>query len=324
MLNYLLSFKSDSSPIQVQQGQGCPVIVLAVEPALPQVSVYALLEVDSLHQALARVFEPQLDRAGDALADRYRLGLYRDLAPFLDQLETRLPDCLILQDGPNFDSLIMKLRQRSILLPVVILEANLPISEPTIYTSDFAPLRRYHSAERFIDATAIAHIDQSIDQAIAQFLRLTPPIPLTRPIDSSQSPLQAQQRRLANKLQERLRYLGVYYKRDARQFLRSLPASQAQATFAELKTLYQQIILSYFAENDSLNALIDEFVSIAFFADLSVTQVVEIHMELMDSFFKQLKLEGRSEEILVDYRLTLIDVMAHLCEMYRRSIPRES
>jgi circadian clock protein KaiA len=103
-----------------------------------------------------------------------------------------------------------------------------------------------------------------------------------------------------------------------------LPASQAQATFAELKTLYQQIILSYFAENDSLNALIDEFVSIAFFADLSVTQVVEIHMELMDSFFKQLKLEGRSEEILVDYRLTLIDVMAHLCEMYRRSIPRES
>ena len=43
----------------------------------------------------------------------------------------------------------------------------------------------------------------------------------------------------------------------------------------------------------------------------------------MEEFSKQLKLEGRSEEILLDYRLTLIDIIAHLCEMYRRSIPRE-
>jgi len=46
-------------------------------------------------------------------------------------------------------------------------------------------------------------------------------------------------------------------------------------------------------------------------------------MDLMETFAKQLKLESRSEEILLDYRLTLIDVIAHLCEMYRRSIPRE-
>ncbi len=281
--------------------------------------------MDPLHQSVAQLFAPKPSRDGDALADRYRLGLYCESASFLSQLETRLPDCLILQDGPNFDLLVRQLRQRSILLPVVILETHLPTSEPTIHTSDFAPLRRYHSAELFIDIAKLPQIDQSIDQAIAQFLRLPPPIPLSRPADrSTQSPLQAQQRRLASKLQERLHYLGVYYKRDVSQFLRHLPASQAQATFAELKRLYQQIILSYFAETDNLNALIDEFVSIAFFADLSVTQIVEIHMELMDSFFKQLKLEGRSEEILVDYRLTLIDVMAHLCEMYRRSIPRDS
>jgi circadian clock protein KaiA len=47
-------------------------------------------------------------------------------------------------------------------------------------------------------------------------------------------------------------------------------------------------------------------------------------MELMDEFSKQLKLEGRNDDILQDYRLTLIDTIAHLCEMYRRSIPRES
>ena len=44
----------------------------------------------------------------------------------------------------------------------------------------------------------------------------------------------------------------------------------------------------------------------------------------MDEFAIQLRLEGRSEEMLLDYRLTLIDTIAHLCEMYRRSIPRES
>ncbi|MFM8293222.1 MAG: circadian clock protein KaiA, partial [Microcystaceae cyanobacterium] len=55
----------------------------------------------------------------------------------------------------------------------------------------------------------------------------------------------------------------------------------------------------------------------------SVSQILEIHMELMDEFSQQLKLEGRSEEILLDYRLVLIDILAHLGEMYRRSIPRE-
>lgn len=62
----------------------------------------------------------------------------------------------------------------------------------------------------------------------------------------------------------------------------------------------------------------------SFFADVDVAQIVEIHMELMDDISKQLRLEGRSDEVLMDYRLTLIDTIAHLCEMYRRSVPRES
>ena len=44
----------------------------------------------------------------------------------------------------------------------------------------------------------------------------------------------------------------------------------------------------------------------------------------MEEFSNQLKLEGRNEDILLDYRLTLIDIIAHLCEMYRRSVPRET
>ncbi len=49
-------------------------------------------------------------------------------------------------------------------------------------------------------------------------------------------------------------------------------------------------------------------------------QIIEIHMEVIDEFAQQLRLEGRSDEALLDYRLTLIDILAHLCETYRCSI----
>ncbi|WP_315862008.1 hypothetical protein [Picosynechococcus sp. NKBG042902] len=83
------------------------------------------------------------------------------------------------------------------------------------------------------------------------------------------------------------------------------------------------MVLSYFSGDLPTNQAIDQFVNQAFFADVSVSYILETHMKLMDEFAQQLKLEGRSEEILLDYRLTLIDIVAHLCEMYRRSIPRE-
>jgi len=132
-----------------------------------------------------------------------------------------------------------------------------------------------------------------------------------------------QQQRLADKLKERLGYLGVYYKRDAKQFLRHLPPQEARELWDTLRLLYRDIVLNYFENSSHLNSLIDEFVNLTFFADIPVTNIVEMHMELMDEFSKQLKMEGRSEDILLDYRLTLIDTIAHLCEMYRRSIPRE-
>ena len=59
----------------------------------------------------------------------------------------------------------------------------------------------------------------------------------------------------------------------------------------------------------------------AFFSDLPITRAVEIHVNLIDEFWKQLRLEGHKNDFLQDYRLALLDVMAHLCEMYRRSIP---
>jgi len=115
----------------------------------------------------------------------------------------------------------------------------------------------------------------------------------------------------------------LYYKRNPQLFLRHLSRTEQQKLLANLKLEYRQIVLKYFSQEKNLNQKIDNFVDKAFFADISVSRIVEIHMELMEEFSKQLKLEGRSEDVLLDYRLTLIDVIAHLGEMYRRSLPRE-
>lgn len=85
----------------------------------------------------------------------------------------------------------------------------------------------------------------------------------------------------------------------------------------ELKQDYHQIILRYFT-NSNVKIEIEEFTDKVFASNIPVPLIVQIHIELIDEFAKQLKLEGRSEEILLDYRLTLIDILAHLCEMYRR------
>jgi circadian clock protein KaiA len=116
----------------------------------------------------------------------------------------------------------------------------------------------------------------------------------------------------------------VYYKRNPNDFFRNLSATDQEKFLQELSEEYRLILLEYFNQATEVNSRIDQFVTEAFLADLSVSQIMEIHMELMEQFSQQLKLEGRSDEILLDYRLTLIDVVAHLCEMYRRSIPRKS
>ena len=98
-------------------------------------------------------------------------------------------------------------------------------------------------------------------------------------------------------------------------------SDQTQATFIqELKDDYRKIVLNYFASTSVKP--IESFTNKVFYSNIPVPQVIQIHMELIDDFSKQLKLEGRSDEVLLDYRLTLIDILAHLCEMYRRKIPK--
>jgi len=244
-------------------------------------------------------------------------------------------DCLILAAGSELPQLITWLHGQAIVLPLIIIRCD-ALAEDAHLAEDVsgpgsAPFY-YHLAEVLIDQTQVEAVEEYIDRAIAQFLNLSPVCRLGNaflavdlaPELADETALLFQQRRLTEKLKERLGYLGVYYKRNPNNFLRHLPPEQRQELLKKLKADYREIVLCYFADDGHLNQRIDDFVNTAFFTDIPVSQVVEIHMELMDEFSKQLKLEGRSDEMLLDYRLTLIDAIAHLCEMYRRSIPRES
>lgn len=89
----------------------------------------------------------------------------------------------------------------------------------------------------------------------------------------------------------------------------------------QIKSEYRQILIKYFTNDINLKEKIDKFINAAYCASIPIPQIIEIHMELVDEFSKQLKLEGRGDysSLLLDYRLTLIDMLAHLCELYRRS-----
>ncbi|MEA5565832.1 KaiA family protein [Anabaena sp. UHCC 0399] len=93
-----------------------------------------------------------------------------------------------------------------------------------------------------------------------------------------------------------------------------------QVLLQQLKSDYRKILINYFTTDKTLKEKIDKFINVVFCANIPVPQIIEIHMELIDEFSTQLQLEGRSDETLLDYRLTLIDILAHLCEAYRCAI----
>lgn len=239
-------------------------------------------------------------------------------------------DCLILEWSPQWQGLVNKLQQNLVSIPtlIIISDEQCPVVQPSLTE----PSENYilSSTEVQLKGQQIHLIQGYIDKAISQFITHAVTTRLTDESSSVDTPTELtnfivrQQRRLMDKLHERLGYLGVYYKRNPKNFLRNLSKADRQKLLEQLKSQYRQIVLSYFANDKNLNNKIDEYVNTAFFGDIPVTRIVEIHMDLMDNFSKQLKLEGRSEDVLLDYRLTLIDTLAHLCEMYRRSIPRES
>jgi circadian clock protein KaiA len=261
--------------------------------------------------------------------DRYTITVVNELEALVSLLTKtqNAQDCLVIFENviPDVEAVIDHLGMLNIFIPtILVLEDLYEQSDPHYEQSES---KDFYRASISINFAQIQDLPTIIDQAINTFIKISPQVRhqvyVNIPHSAASESLSVQQQRLARKLNERLGYLGVYYKRDSRLFLRNLSPEDRKEYLERLKNIYRSIILEYFLEkSDDLNQKIDEFVNLSFFADISVSQVLEIHMELMDEFAKQLRLEGRNDEILLDYRITLIDMIAHLCELYRRSIPR--
>jgi circadian clock protein KaiA len=260
---------------------------------------------------------------------RYTITVVTELEALVSLLTKtqNAQDCLVIFENviPDVEAVIDHLGMLNIFIPtILVLEDLYEQSDPHYEQSES---KDFYRASISINFAQIQDLPTIIDQAINTFIKISPQVRhqvyVNIPHSAASESLSVQQQRLARKLNERLGYLGVYYKRDSRLFLRNLSPEDRKEYLERLKNIYRSIILEYFLEkSDDLNQKIDEFVNLSFFADISVSQVLEIHMELMDEFAKQLRLEGRNDEILLDYRITLIDMIAHLCELYRRSIPR--
>ena len=221
-------------------------------------------------------------------------------------------DVVLLQQGAfsrdQFDGLIRK----GLMLPAVLV-------------GDVSGRLDYHEAEVHLPGDQLEQLTYSIDAAVSRFLRRGHAAAAgggEAGGDGQAGPSTHSERwRLPNRLKERLGYLGVFYKRDPSRFLRHLAPQERQELLSSLERTYRDLLISYFRDPAAANQALESFVHTAFFSDLPITKAVEIHMNLIDSFGKQLKLEGHKNDFLQDYRLALLDVMAHLCEMYRRSVP---
>lgn len=251
---------------------------------------------------------------------RYELDDLGSQADPLGALERRRDafDVVLLQQGAFSRDQLEGLIRKGLLLPAVVV-------------GDVSGRIDYHEVEVHLPGDQLEQLTYSIDAAVSRFLRrgLAPAGSSAEAGGGGEgqagpqagAPVTSERWRLPNRLQERLGYLGVFYKRDPARFLRNLPQLERQELLASLERTYRDLLISYFRDPAAANQALESFVHTAFFSDLPITKAVEIHMNLIDSFWKQLKLEGHKNDFLQDYRLALLDVMAHLCEMYRRSVP---
>lgn len=188
---------------------------------------------------------------------------------------------------------------------------------PAVVVGEMKGTVDYHPEELHLPGDQLEQLSYNIDAAISRFLRQGRADGRSDEGDRSTEAVW----KLSSRLQERLGYLGVFYKRDPSRFLGSLPKEERDELLQSLQRTYRDLLISYFRDPAAANQALESFVNTAFFSDLPITRTVEIHVDLIDGFWKQLRLEGHKNDFLQDYRLALLDVMAHLCEMYRRSIP---
>lgn len=218
--------------------------------------------------------------------DRYDLHILNsasELGGFVVNNKENL-DCLIILKNDLSIPIINEFYEQGLILPVIILEPdNLETPSLIEHNSNPIPLElttdtpignhTFHTAEVKLTLNRLNHINHYIDKAITQFLHLAPSCSITenpgnqnthKKIEEKQNFLLLQQRRLAEKLKERLGYLGVYYKRNPSYFYRHLSQTEKEEFITQMSEQYRQIILDYFNQENEVNQAIDQFVNQAF------------------------------------------------------------
>ena len=242
---------------------------------------------------------------------RYHLETFAVDADPVAMLDARREDfdAVLLEQGALPRATYQLMVERGLLLPAVVI-------------GEVTGRIEYHDAEVHLPQDQLEQLSYSLDAALSRFLRRG--LLSAAPIAPGTPEGQADDRwKLANRLKGRLGYYGVYYKRDPSRFLAHLPQTERKELVASLRRTYRDLLISYFRDPAAANQALESFVNTAFFSDLPITSTVEIHMDLIENFSKQLKIEGIKSDFLQDYRLALLDVMSHLCEMYRTSVPAD-
>ncbi|MEA5624137.1 KaiA family protein [Nostoc sp. UHCC 0251] len=158
-----------------------------------------------------------------------------------------------------------------------------------------------------------------IDAIIAQFCYL--PVAATTSGKINYLPNWLQQNS-DNSYTDNYVYVFASHTQKNQQNFQDMAPAERQGLLRQLRLDYSLILIDYFTTDKTLKEKIDKFINTIFYANIPVPQIIEIHMEVIEEFSHQLKLEGRSNETLLDYRLALIDILAHLCELYRSSISK--
>ena len=215
-------------------------------------------------------------------------------------------DAVLLEVGALQPSCYHSLHQRGLLWPAVV------IGEVTGQVE-------FHDAEVHLPPDQLEQLSYNLDAAVSRYLRKG--LLGGQATSAGVSSPTPDGWMLSSRIKGRLGYLGVFYKRDPSRFLRQLPPNERHELLMSLTRTYRDLLMSYFRDPAAANQALESYVNTAFFSDLPISNTVEIHMDLIESLSKQLKFEGHPSNFLQDYRLALLDVMAHLCEMYRRSIP---
>ncbi|EAQ76116.1 MULTISPECIES: circadian clock protein KaiA [unclassified Synechococcus] len=271
----------------------------------PALTVASLIRDEQLRQACS-TWLPQ------GRYELMELGLQQDPAAELERCWEQF-DAVLLEPGVLSIEAFQRLRAQGRILPAVVLGQ---LSGPMEFFQD----------EVHLPPDQMEQLSYSLDAAISRCLRRRSSSGSGGGLEASDSHAGESDQsnwRLPHRLRERLGYLGIFYKRDSSRFLRNLSAAERKVLLRSLQRTYRDLLISYFRDPAAANQALESFVNTAFFSDLPITKTVEIHVDMIDEFWKKLQLEGHKQDFLKDYRLALLDVMAHLCEMYRRSLPPE-